>query len=175
MAESRQAEVKAIESELENWFISRRFRMERAAAIRVLLDKNNFSGLSGSSGTTKEALLWKEIISGKPALDATLSTDAKLRKADTYMEIFDGATDNEHPCRATGMTFFRCLQTNAKANPSAVVCDEAFGAFDQCRSQIKSKQSEISASALRRQEAEDLRARSLFERRAKLLSLASTK
>ncbi len=166
MAESRQAEVRAIESELENWFIARRFRMERATAIRALLNKHNFAGLSGSAGTSKEALLWREIVAGKPHLDAEMSADAKLRKADAYAEIFDGATDNEHPCRPAGASFFRCLQESAK---TGALCDQAFTAFDACRLQTKTKQSEIIAAALRQQDAQDLRAKSLFERRAKLL------
>ncbi len=149
--------------------------MERASAIQAILNKNSFTTLQNTSSNTKEGLLWKEITSGKPYIDTEMTADAKLRKADTYTEIFDGATDNEHPCRGSGMTFFRCLQQNAKSPQMSAACDEAFAAFDVCRTETKHRQSEILTASLKQQEAEDARAKSLFERRAKLLHSVASK
>ena len=170
-SEYTRAEVLGIENALEDWFCERKFRMERAVAIKQILEKNNFSGLSQTSPniSPKESILWNDLVSGRPHIDQELSKDGRVRKADTYVEIFDNATDAEHPCRASGMTFLRCLQDPAKSiGPS---CDGAFKPFDQCRTDmLKAQRANLEAS-LFKQDSEDRRAKALFERRQKLIDM----
>ncbi len=160
------AEISSIESALEDWFIDRKFRMERSAHIHSILQQNGFRGLSSTHGSTKEQIMWNDIVNGKPHIDSTLSADAQLRKADTYTEIFDGATDNDHPCRGSGMTFFRCLSNNTSANSS---CDSQWSDFSKCRDSLKSEQQKILHQRLKDQAESDMRAKALFERRQSLL------
>ena len=169
--EYTRAEVAGLETALEDWFCERKFRMDRAIAIKGILEKNNFSGLSQTSPdiNAKDAILWKDLVSGRPNIDPELSIDAKLRKADTYAEMFDNATDSEHPCRGSGMTFLRCLQDNSKAVGS--LCDESFKPFDQCRSDLLKTQRSVLEASLYKQDAEDRRAKALFDRRQKLLDM----
>ena len=170
-AEYTRAEVTGIETALEDWFCERKFRMERALGIKQILEKSNFSGITQTSQniSPKEAILWGDLVSGRPNIDPELSSDGKLRKADAYVEIFDNATDAEHPCRGNGMTFLRCLQSNSKAVGSA--CDDSFKPFDQCRTDmLKTQRAHLEAS-LFKQDAEDRRAKALFERRQKLIDL----
>jgi len=145
--------------------------MDRAVAIKQILEKNNFSGLSHTSPTitTKDAILWEDLVSGRPNIDPELSKDAKLRKADTYTEMFDKASDAEHPCRGSGMTFLRCLQDNSSAVGSH--CDELFKPFDQCRIDMLRAQRTHLEAFLFKQDAEDRRARALFDRRQKLIEM----
>jgi len=39
-------EISFIETELKDWFLQRRFAMERNMAVKKTLDENNFTGLS---------------------------------------------------------------------------------------------------------------------------------
>ena len=41
-----QAELAGIEQSLKEWFLTRRFRLERALSIKQTLDENNFTGLA---------------------------------------------------------------------------------------------------------------------------------
>ena len=170
-AEYTRAEVAGIESALEDWYCERKFRMDKAIAIKQILEKNNFSGLSHTAPNVgaKEAILWKDIVSGRPNIDPELSSDAKLRKADSYAELFDNSTDVEHPCRGSGMAFLRCLQDNSKSVGS--ICDDSFKPFDQCRNDMFKAQRASMESALFKQDSEDRRAKALFERRQKLIDL----
>ena len=169
--EYTRAEVAGLETALEDWFCERKFRMDRAVAIKRILETNNFSGLSQVAPdiSPKEAILWKDLVSGRPNIDPELSIDAKLRKADNYVEIFDNATDTEHPCRTSGMTFLRCLQDNSKTVGS--LCDDSFKPFDQCRTDLIKTQRATLEASLYKQDAEDRRAKALFERRQKLLDM----
>mmetsp|Transcript_25133 Transcript_25133/g.20670 ORF Transcript_25133/g.20670 Transcript_25133/m.20670 type:complete len:91 (-) Transcript_25133:66-338(-) len=85
------------------------------------------------------------------------------------------ATDNDHKCRPTGMTFFRCLSTNFASPAVDSECDGEFKAFDQCRQDIVKEQADATNNALLAQDIADRRARALFERRMVLLdSLKAT-
>lgn len=168
------AELSGIEQSLKEWFLTRRFRLERALAIKKQLDENNFTGLSinNSNLSQKDAVMWRDLVIGRPALEASLSFDAQTRKVETYTSMFDGATDGDHPCRPSGMTFLRCLDTNRGEKE----CDSEFLKFDACRAQILKQQKDAIDSKLVQQDVEDKRAKSLFERRQVLLdTLASQK
>ncbi|KAF4722391.1 hypothetical protein FOZ63_008260, partial [Perkinsus olseni] len=94
------SELNGIERDLKEWFLTRRFRMERALAIKKELDDNNFTGLSNNAPEdipVREKVMWSDIVAGRPSLGGEeLSVDAKQRKADTYTRMFDNATDNDH-------------------------------------------------------------------------------
>ena len=164
---SIRAEIAGIDSQLEDWFMERKLKLERAVTLKKVLEKHNFTGLSQQSQVNSlHAALWRDIVCGRPHIDASLSSDAKLRKADAYVELFDNASDAEHPCRASGMTYLRCLQKNFK---SQGLCDESFGPFEQCRSQIIKQQDEVLKTSMRVQDTGDRRAKELFSRRLHLL------
>jgi hypothetical protein len=164
-----EAELKGIEDSLKEWFLTRRFRLERALAIKEQLDENNFVGLSlnNSHISQKDALMWKDLVVGKPSVEAALSHDAQTRKVETYVEIFDKATDGDHVCRGSGMTFLRCLghhKVEASKN-----CASEFEKFDACRASIIAQQRDAVDNKLVQQDIEDKRAKSLFERRMVLI------
>ena len=161
------AELAGIEQSLKEWFLTRRFRLERALAIKKKLDDNNFTGLSMNNANLnlKDAVMWKDLVVGRPALEPSLSTDAQTRKVETYTSMFDAATDGDHICRPSGMTFLRCLDTHRDGKE----CDKDFEAFDACRAQILQQQRDALESKLVQQDVEDKRAKSLFERRQVLL------
>ncbi|KAF4729732.1 hypothetical protein FOZ62_011421, partial [Perkinsus olseni] len=167
------SELNGIERDLKEWFLTRRFRMERALAIKKELDDNNFTGLSNNAPEdipVPEKVMWSDIVAGRPSLGGEeLSVDAKQRKADTYTRMFDNATDNDHKCRPAGMTFFRCLSSNFASHTVDKECDAEFKAFDQCRQSIVKEQADATSSALLAQDIADRRARALFERRMVLL------
>ena len=164
-----QAELAGIEQSLKEWFLTRRFRLERALAIKKELDENNFTGLSinNENLTQKDAVMWRDLVIGRPAVEPTLSADAMTRKVETYTSMFDGATDGDHPCRPSGMTFLRCLDSHRVAAEKE--CAKEFEKFDACRADIIKQQREAIDSRLVQQDVEDKRAKSLFERRQVLL------
>ena len=160
------AELAGIEAALKEWFLTRRFRMERALAIKKELDENNFSGLSLNNPDIppREASMWRDLVIGRPAVEAGLSADAASRKIEMYTNMFDQATDGDHPCRAPGMTFLACIDNN-RTDP----CSTAFTQFDACRASILTAQKSAIDARLVQQDVEDKRAKALFERRQVLI------
>lgn len=166
-------EIEFIEGELKDWFLQRRFAMERNMALKKTLDDANFTGLSMTNANVPNAqkVLWSDLVQGRPELEDALSTNARQMKADMYTTMFKDATDMDHPCRVAGSTYLRCLQDNFK-EPSQgrrMKCLPSFTAFDACRKELLSKQSTAVESALVRQDIADKRAKALFERRSVLL------
>jgi hypothetical protein len=163
------AELEGIESALKEWFMARRFRMERALGLKKVLDENNFTGLSLNNADVppRELAMWKDIVVGQPVIEAQLSKDAQARKAELYSSMFDKATDADHPCRPSGMTYLRCLDTHRV--DAGKECLGEFTAFDACRASILTAQKAAIDSRLVQQDVEDKRAKSLFERRQVLL------
>merc|ERR1719454_227057 len=96
-----QKEVNFIDTELKDWFLTRRFAMERNMALKKTLDDNNFTGLSMSNASVPDAqkVLWSDLVQGKPELEDALSTNAKAMKAEMYINTFKDSTDLDHPCR----------------------------------------------------------------------------
>ena len=169
-----QAELAGIDSALKEWFLTRRFRLERALGIKKELDENNFTGLSmNNSGLSqKDAVMWRDLVIGKPGVEGQLSNDAQTRKIETYQSIFDGATDGDHPCRSSGMTFLRCLDSHR--SESEKNCVSEFSQFDACRADIITQQRNAIDTKLVQQDVEDKRAKSLFERRQVLIDTLKT-
>lgn len=167
MTAALKAELSSVEYQLEDWFIERKFRLERAVAIKKILDKNNFVGVSQSGPHCLQTALWKDLVTGKPSIEPELSSDAKLRKADMYVSLFDDATDAEHPCRPSGMSYLRCLQTNFKSQK--IPCDDQFALFDQCRNLTIKKQDENMLASVIAQDLSDRKAKELFAKRAFLI------
>merc|ERR1719199_1891798 len=97
-------EVQSIEAELKDWFLQRRFSMERNMAIKKELDSANFTGLSLSNADVPDAqkVLWSDLVQGKPELEDSLSSNAKVMKADMYTKMFKDSTDLDHACRVNG-------------------------------------------------------------------------
>merc|ERR1712014_415652 len=154
-------------------FLQRRFAMERNMAIKKALDENNFTGLSMANADVPDAqkVLWNDLVQGKPELEDSLSTNAKAMKADMYTKTFKDATDLDHPCRAAGATYLRCVSENfkEKSKTRQMKCMADFSAFDACRKGILQQQAQALENALVKQDIADRRAKSLFERRAILL------
>jgi hypothetical protein len=169
-----QAELAGIEQSLKEWFLTRRFRLERALSIKQTLDENNFTGLAINNEhlMQKDAVMWRDIVVGRPAVEPTLSHDAMTRKIETYTHMFDSATDGDHACRPSGMTFMRCLDSHRVAAEKE--CAAEFEKFDVCRADIIKQQREAIDSRLTQQDVEDKRAKSLFERRQVLLDTLSS-
>eukprot|EP00922_Rhytidocystis_sp_ex-Travisia-forbesii_P052419 GHVS01077749.1.p1 GENE.GHVS01077749.1~~GHVS01077749.1.p1 ORF type:complete len:230 (+),score=42.56 GHVS01077749.1:260-949(+) len=167
------AELQSLEAELKDWFISRRVKLERAVSIKKALDESNFSGLSINNDSSDDAqrVMWQEIVNGKPDLDDKLGLDAREMKADMYMKMFKSATTRDHLCRVPGVAYLRCLSENfnieqARRAPS---CLSSFSSFEACRSSTLSQQAQAMQSSMERQELDDMRAKSMFERRNVLL------
>merc|ERR1719217_1880194 len=110
-AEYSKKEVAFIETELKDWFLQRRFAMERNMALKQTLDDSNFTGLSQANSSVPDAqkVLWSDLVQGRPELEDTLSTNARQMKADMYTTMFKDATDMDHSCRVPGSTYLRCL------------------------------------------------------------------
>ena len=64
-------EVAFIETELKDWFLQRRFGMERNMAMKKSLDDNNFTGLSVANACVPDAkkVAWNDLVQGKPDLE----------------------------------------------------------------------------------------------------------
>merc|ERR1712113_3662 len=166
-------EVQFIETELKDWFLSRRFGMERNMALKKALDDNNFTGLSIANPSVDPAqkVMWSDLVQGKPELEDSLSANAKQMKADTYMKMFKDSTDLDHSCRPSGVSYLRCVQESFK-DPSksrVMKCMPAFSSFDACRKGLLDQQASAVESALVKQDIADKRAKALFQRRAILL------
>merc|ERR1711865_165762 len=166
-------EISFIETELKDWFLQRRFGMERNMAIKKALDDNNFSGLSNANPEVDPAqkVLWSDLVHGKPELENSLSSNAKQMKGDMYMKMFKDSTDLDHSCRLPGVGYLRCLQENFK-DPSksrVMKCMPTFTAFDACRSSLLKQQASAVENALVKQDIADKRAKALFQRRSILL------
>merc|ERR1712224_152449 len=166
-------EIQFIETELKDWFLQRRFGMERNMAIKAALDENNFSGLSNANPHTDPAqkVLWSDLVQGRPELEDSLSTNAKQMKADMYMKMFKDSTDLDHDCRQSGVGYLRCVQENSKDPSQArmMKCLPTFTSFDACRKNILNQQATAVENALVKQDIADKRAKALFQRRGILL------
>eukprot|EP00747_Dinoflagellata_sp_TGD_P058017 gnl/TRDRNA2_/TRDRNA2_150924_c0_seq3.p2 gnl/TRDRNA2_/TRDRNA2_150924_c0~~gnl/TRDRNA2_/TRDRNA2_150924_c0_seq3.p2 ORF type:complete len:190 (-),score=63.44 gnl/TRDRNA2_/TRDRNA2_150924_c0_seq3:72-641(-) len=172
-AEYTKKEVAFIDTELKDWFLQRRFLMERNMAIKKELDDNNFTGLSIASTDVPAAqkVLWSDLVTGKPELDDCLSSNAKAMKADMYSDMFKNATDLDHPCRVSGSQYIRCLQDNYKdaSKNRQMKCMSFFSTFDACRKATLAAQAKALEDASVKQDIADRRAKALFERRSILL------
>merc|ERR1712113_708856 len=137
-------EIQFIETELKDWFLSRRFSMERNMALKKTLDDNNFSGLSMSNTSVPDAqkVLWSDLVQGKPELDDSLSANAKAMKAEMYTKTFKDSTDLDHACRIPGSSYLRCLQDNFKdkSQTRQMKCMQLFKDFDCCRKGLLQQQ-----------------------------------
>eukprot|EP00929_Paragymnodinium_shiwhaense_P078063 TRINITY_DN4038_c0_g2_i1.p1 TRINITY_DN4038_c0_g2~~TRINITY_DN4038_c0_g2_i1.p1 ORF type:complete len:188 (-),score=79.03 TRINITY_DN4038_c0_g2_i1:114-677(-) len=166
-------EVSFIETELKDWFLQRRFSMERNMAIKKALDSNNFTGLSMRNSDVPEAqqVMWADLVKGKPELEDALSANAKAMKVDMYSKMFKDATDLDHPCRVQGSEYLRCLQDNFKDSTKArqMKCMPMFSTFDACRKGLLQQQAKSLEESLVKQDIADKRAKALFERRSILL------
>jgi len=166
-------EIGYIEAELKDWFLQRRFGMERNLALKKTLDSANFTGLSmaNSSVPDEQKALWSDLVTGKPEMEDSLSTNAKEMKAGMYLSMFRGATDLDHPCRIPGSAYLRCLQANFSDTnrDRQTKCYSSFSVFDSCRKSLLQQQTSAVESALIKQDIADRRAKALFERRSILL------
>jgi len=166
-------EISFIETELKDWFLTRRFGMERNMAVKQALDGSNFSGLSNANAAVDPAqkVLWGDLVHNKPELDDCLSTNGKQMKSDMYMKMFKDSTDLDHPCRLPGTGYLRCLQDNFKdmSKTRSMKCASFFGEFDACRQAMVAQQTQAVENALVKQDIADRRAKALFERRSILL------
>mmetsp|Transcript_1115 Transcript_1115/g.2773 ORF Transcript_1115/g.2773 Transcript_1115/m.2773 type:complete len:192 (-) Transcript_1115:74-649(-) len=166
-------EINFIETELKDWFLQRRFGMERNMAIKKALDEGNFTGLSINNGEVPESqkVLWSDLVQGRPELDDELSTNAKAMKAEMYTKMFKDSTDFDHPCRVPGSTYLRCIQDNFKETSKVrrTKCLPMFSTFDACRKGIMQQQASALENGLIKQDIADRRAKALFERRSILL------
>mmetsp|Transcript_33071 Transcript_33071/g.92836 ORF Transcript_33071/g.92836 Transcript_33071/m.92836 type:complete len:187 (-) Transcript_33071:148-708(-) len=166
-------EIAFIETELKDWFLQRRFGMERNMALKKTLDANNFTGLSMNNADVPDAqkVAWSDLLQGKPELDDTLSTNAKQMKIDMYTKMFKDSTDLDHPCRIPGSVYLRCVKDNFQESfgNRQMKCLPSFNTFDACRKGIMQQQAQAHENALVKQDIADRRAKALFERRSSLL------
>eukprot|EP00405_Crypthecodinium_cohnii_P005222 CAMPEP_0194759336 /NCGR_PEP_ID=MMETSP0323_2-20130528/12395_1 /TAXON_ID=2866 ORGANISM="Crypthecodinium cohnii, Strain Seligo" /NCGR_SAMPLE_ID=MMETSP0323_2 /ASSEMBLY_ACC=CAM_ASM_000346 /LENGTH=187 /DNA_ID=CAMNT_0039679999 /DNA_START=76 /DNA_END=639 /DNA_ORIENTATION=- len=171
--EYKQKEISFIEGELKDWFLTRRFAMERNMAIKKALDEGNFTGLSIANASVPDSkkALWSDLVQGKPELEDSLSSNAKQMKADMYMQTFKDSTDYDHPCRVPGSEYLQCVQTNSKDTSKSrqLTCASLFSQFDACRKSMLSAQTKALETSLVKQDIADRRAKALFERRTILL------
>ncbi|CAE8682339.1 unnamed protein product [Polarella glacialis] len=170
-------EIQFVETELKDWFLQRRFSMERSMALKKTFDDNNFTGLSMSNFSLPDAqkVMWSDIVQGKPEVEDALSNNAKLMKADMYSKMFKDATDLDHTCRIPGSTYLRCVQDNFKEKSSMrqMKCLPTFDTFDACRKGVMQQQAQALENSLVKQDIADRRAKALFERRSILLDTQS--
>merc|ERR1712194_897279 len=170
-------EIRFLESELKDWFLQRRFAMERNMAIKKSLDDGNFSGLSLANAEVPHAqrALWSDLVQGKPDLEDTLSANAKQMKADMYLNMFKDSTDLDHPCRVPGSQYLQCVQSNFKdaSKTRQMKCMNMFSSFDACRKGVQQQQASALDTAMVKQDIADRRAKALFERRSTLLDQLS--
>ena len=171
-------EVEFIEAELKDWFLQRKFGMERNMTIKKALDGNNFTGLSMANAAVPDAekVMWNDLVQGKPELEDSLSSNAKLMKAEMYTKTFKDSTDLDHPCRTPGSTFLRCITENYKdaAKTRKMKCLPMFSTFDACRKATLTQQATALENSLIKQDIADRRAKALFERRSILLDTKSS-
>eukprot|EP00930_Biecheleria_cincta_P092533 TRINITY_DN824_c0_g2_i1.p1 TRINITY_DN824_c0_g2~~TRINITY_DN824_c0_g2_i1.p1 ORF type:complete len:214 (-),score=57.11 TRINITY_DN824_c0_g2_i1:32-601(-) len=175
--EHTKKEISFIETELKDWFLQRRFSMERNLALKKSLDDNNFTGLSMANASTPDAqkVMWSDLVQGKPEIEDSLSSNAKLMKAEMYTKMFKDSTDLDHVCRIPGSGYLRCLQENFKEKSQArqMKCLPTFETFDACRKGIMQQQAQALENSLIKQDIADRRAKALFERRSILLDTKS--
>lgn len=166
-------EISSIDTELKDWFLTRRVNMERNLSIKKALDESNFSGLTHYAPgiPTNEKVLWRDLTQGKPKLEESLSANARKMKADMYLTMFRNATDLDHVCRIPGSAFLRCMKDHAAGAESDVEsnCSAAFSAFNVCRKGVIARQDESMRQSALKQDIGDQRAKALFERRNILL------
>lgn len=158
-------------SALREWFINRRFEMERAITAKNVLDHHGFTGLNLQANDQPEGALFADLVQGTPECADTLSVDARNLKADMYTQIFREATDLDHPCRIPGSTYLRCLKDHASQSQSErqPLCMASFNAFDSCRKNLHREAEERMAQGLKTQERKDNAAKALFDQRVELL------
>mmetsp|Transcript_43619 Transcript_43619/g.113280 ORF Transcript_43619/g.113280 Transcript_43619/m.113280 type:complete len:190 (-) Transcript_43619:105-674(-) len=166
-------EIHFVETELKDWFLQRRFTMERNMAIKKALDDNNFMGLSMANSSVPDAqmAMWSDLVQGKPELSDSLSTNARQMKSDMYTKMFKDASDLDHPCRIPGSEYLQCVQSNVKdaSKTRQMKCVSLFSTFDACRKGVLQQQSQALENAMVKQDIADRRAKALFERRSILL------
>lgn len=173
--EMLQQELRSIEEELKEWWITRKVALERHRSLHALLVRHNFVGLSVNSPELPDPqrALWTDLVIGEPKLEDSLSVDAREKKADLYLKMFGEAADLENPACAPGLAYLRCLKdqrTETHARRSEA-CRQRFEAFDEARKELLMQQANATERAMVQQDAEDHRAKSLFERRLNVLSL----
>ena len=166
-------ELEGVESQLKDWFLTRRVAMERNIGIKEQLDASNMTGLSmNNSAVPKEKMaLWHDLTRGTPDLEDSLSTNAKEMKADMYLSLFDQSTDMNHDCKVPGTAYLSCLKSNfgESASSRAPKCSASFNVFDACRKSLLQQQAAATQKALVAQDLSDKRAKSLWDRRTVLL------
>merc|ERR1711957_486794 len=137
---------------LKDWFLQRRFSLERNMSIKKALDEGNFTGLSMANADVPAAqrALWSDLVQGRPELEDSLSANAKQMKADMYMKTFKDSTDLDHPCRVPGSTYLQCVQNNFKdaSKTRQMKCIQAYTSFDGCRKGVLQQQGQALESAL---------------------------
>lgn len=155
-ADYSKKEIAFVETELKDWFLQRRFAMERNMAIKKALDEGNFTGLSMANAEVPDAqkAMWSDLIQGRPELEDTLSVNAKQMKADMYMNTFKDSTDLDHPCRVAGSQYLQCIQNNFKdmAKNRQMKCLSMFNTFDACRKGVQQQQAKALENALVKQD-----------------------
>eukprot|EP00920_Eleutheroschizon_duboscqi_P007366 GHVT01016880.1.p2 GENE.GHVT01016880.1~~GHVT01016880.1.p2 ORF type:complete len:207 (+),score=42.06 GHVT01016880.1:302-922(+) len=173
---SAQEELSSIEAELKDWFLTRRLAMERHLSLNRLFQRHGFVGLglnksTNTAASAATAVLWSDLVRGRPQLDDVLSLDAKTVKADQYFKVFSNATDLDNPCRAPGVAHLRCLKDNLQQNQqqNRQTCNRTFIHFDACRQMLKTQQENALLNSMKRQHLKDAHAKEIFTRRNQLL------
>eukprot|EP00811_Abedinium_folium_P012275 NODE_21380_length_756_cov_3.219396.p2 GENE.NODE_21380_length_756_cov_3.219396~~NODE_21380_length_756_cov_3.219396.p2 ORF type:complete len:136 (-),score=37.72 NODE_21380_length_756_cov_3.219396:253-660(-) len=130
--------------------------------------RDNFSGLVATQedAPALQKALWRDLVKGHPEIEDSLSLNGRLMKADMYSKMFKESTDLEHPCRIVGSQYIVCLRDNFRDTRAGreAQCSAAFAAFDGCRKGLVTDQGEAHLAAMRKQEAADVQARSLFRK-----------
>jgi hypothetical protein len=171
-------ELASVESQLKDWFLTRRVAMERNIGIKEQLDASNMTGLSmnpASAVPTEKMALWSDLVRGTPELEDSLSTNAKEMKADMYLSLYDQSTDMNHECKVPGTAYLSCLKSNFgdSASSRAPKCSASFNVFDACRKSLLQQQAAATQKGLVSQDLADKRAKSLWDRRTVLLQAIS--
>uniref|UniRef100_A0A0G4ICW3 Uncharacterized protein n=1 Tax=Chromera velia CCMP2878 TaxID=1169474 RepID=A0A0G4ICW3_9ALVE len=171
--ENLKQEVQSIEKELKDWFITRKLAAQRAEGIRKKLAAHNMTGFSVNNPNLPlpDRVMWSDLVAGKPDLEDSLSKDAKLRKAERYLSMFEGATEVGDLCRLPGVKYLRCLADNhtMESQERSSTCLTAFSAFNSCRKGLQMQQAANIENAVIKQDTADNRAKALFTRRSLLL------
>eukprot|EP00745_Piridium_sociabile_P027050 TRINITY_DN43479_c0_g1_i1.p1 TRINITY_DN43479_c0_g1~~TRINITY_DN43479_c0_g1_i1.p1 ORF type:complete len:199 (-),score=15.34 TRINITY_DN43479_c0_g1_i1:456-1052(-) len=170
-------ELRVIETELKDWFLSRKVALAKNAGMEETLRENNTVGLRAVAGkmTVTARAIWQDLVMGKPELEPALSVHARELKADMYMRIYKDSTTVEHPCRVPGVEYLRCLQESYRDDEQLrrKRCLKPFTVFSGCRSALHMQQNASIERSLQRQDIADRRAKALFDRRVQLLDRLS--
>lgn len=172
-------ELGSIERQLKDWFLTRRVLMERTTALKRLFTEHNVTGLTGKASTTasaRERVLWDDLTQSRPAIEETLSLNARNMKADMYLHMFKTATSLDHPCREPGVSYLMCLKDHTQDDTVKrdSVCNDLFKTFSVCRTSVINQQADSLRSTLAQQQQHDNYAAQLWNRRAELLAQISS-